>query len=377
MILSVLALAAVAMLQPAANLESPGTVRVRPIGVAPDSATSPTRVAVGAFIDGYFAWDSGRPRSLDRRWTTQPARHNEFNVNLAHIEAVVSGDNVRGRLALQAGTSVQVNYAGEPQVGTVSGGALSRSIQEATIGVRIHPHLWIDGGVYFSYIGLEGWISRDNPTYTRSLIADFTPYYLSGAKVTWQVAPTVTAQLHIMNGWQIISETNQDKALGTRIDWQPRPGMLVGWSAFVGNEFPDSVKARPRILNQLLARWSPSGWELSAVVDGGRQQRVDAGADWWTGSTVIARRSLSSKVKIVGRAEHLFDRGQVLVTTKTPDGFRTTSASLGLDVSPEPRVWWRTEIRAFRSGDALWSRGGASAGSQRSVLTVTSLSITY
>ena len=30
--------------------------------------------------------------------------------------------------------------------------------------------------------GVEGFISRDNPTYSRSLVADYTPYYESGAR---------------------------------------------------------------------------------------------------------------------------------------------------------------------------------------------------
>ena len=236
----------------------------------PDSArrdTVPPRVAYGGFIDGYYAWDAGRPRALDRAFTTQPARHNEFNINLAFVEAVLTGERMRGRLALQAGTSVQSNSFAEPQVGAVSGGVLSRTIQEATVGLRLHPRLWWDGGIYFSYVGLEGWISRDNPTYTRSLIADYTPYYLSGAKLTWQAGPTVTAQLHLMNGWQNVSETNADKAVGARVDWTPRPTVLLGWAAFTGNEQPDSLPSRVRVLSQFLGRWTPPG--MGAVGRGG------------------------------------------------------------------------------------------------------------
>mgnify|MGYP002778072435 CR=1 FL=1 len=338
--------------------------------------TIPTRVTIGAFVDGYYAWDAGRPRAFDRLYTTQPARHNEFNVNLAFVEAVLTGERVRGRLALQAGTSVQSNYFAEPQVGAVSGGVLSRNIQEATVGVRLAPTLWLDGGIYFSYVGLEGWISRDNPTYTRSLIADYTPYYLSGAKLTWQATPTVSAQLHLMNGWQNVSETNGDKAVGTRIDWTPRPSILLGWSTFVGNEQADSLPSRVRMLSQFLSRWTPENWELSAVVDLGRQTRPGGGADTWTGSTLIARRAITSTVKVVGRVEHLFDRQQVLVVTGAPGGFRTGGASLGLDVAPQPRVLWRSEVRGFRSRDAIWPQGGRLAESRTGLLFVTSLALT-
>ena len=73
---------------------------------SPDTAVT---VAFGGFVDSYYAYDFGRPVNFDRPFTTQAVRHNEFNVNLAYVEAKVSGPRVRGRLALQAGTSVQSN----------------------------------------------------------------------------------------------------------------------------------------------------------------------------------------------------------------------------------------------------------------------------
>ena len=74
-------------------------------------------LSVGGFVDAYYAWDVLRPPNLDRSFTTQPARHNEFNINLAFVEMKLAGPHTRGRVALQAGTSVQSNYAAEPRVG--------------------------------------------------------------------------------------------------------------------------------------------------------------------------------------------------------------------------------------------------------------------
>jgi hypothetical protein len=71
-----------------------------------------TRVTFGGFVDAYYAWDSSRPATRDRSFaggalfTTQPARHNEFNVNLAFLDAKLEAPRVHGRLAVQFGTSV-------------------------------------------------------------------------------------------------------------------------------------------------------------------------------------------------------------------------------------------------------------------------------
>lgn len=352
----------------AAALQEPDTTR--------PAAPKPV-VTFGAFVDAYYAWDTGRPAALDRAFTTQPARHNEFNVNLAHVEARLAGERVRGRLALQAGTSVQANYLAEPGVGTISGGELSRHLQEAVIGVRLGAGLWLDGGIYFSHIGLEGWLSRDNPTYTRSLVADYTPYYLSGVKLTWTPGAAVTAQLHLVNGWQNISETNGDKALGARLDWQATPRLVLGYANFVGNEQPDDRPARTRMLHQAMLRWSPAdGWALSAVGDLGAQEAADDGWDTWYGVSLIARRQVSARVALAGRVERYADPGEVIVPTGTPNGFETWSASLGADVQVSPELLWRTEARAFRSSDAVWPDRAAAQGRRGTGLLVTSLALT-
>lgn len=351
----------------------------RPPADTPPSAEirqDSVQLKFSGFVDAYYAWDGLRPATLDRAYTTQPARHNEFNINLAFVEATLRTPRIRGRVALQAGTSVQSNYAAEPSLGQVSGGSVSRHLQEGTIGVALTPNLWLDGGVYFSYGGLEGWISRDNATYTRSLIAEYTPYYASGAKVTWTASPRVTAQFHLMNGWQNIAETNSDKAVGARVDFQAGKHLLLAWDMFLGNEAPDTLPSRTRVLQQLIARYTHGAWDVSAVLDGGRQERAGHGADWWTGSTATVRRQISPATALVARVEHLFDRGQVLVGTGSPDGFRTTGASFGMDVTPAPRTLWRTEVRGFRSGDTIWPAGSSGRPSRTSWMAVTSLALT-
>ena len=151
-----------ALFAAAPYLQSPDTVPAIAHATPADSTPKPV-ITFGAFIDTYFAWDFGQPDAFDRPYTTQPARHDEFNVNLAFLEAKLTGEKVRGRVALQAGTSVQANYAGEPNVGSVSGADLARIIQEAWVGVRVSPKLWVDGGIYFSPIGWEGFISLGQP----------------------------------------------------------------------------------------------------------------------------------------------------------------------------------------------------------------------
>jgi len=359
-----------------------GAVLAMP-AMAKTPADTAVKITVGGFVDGYYAWDTGRPASMDRSFaggalfTTQPARHNEFNVNLAFVELKADGARVRGRLALQTGTSVQSNYSGEPAQGQVSGASLSRVIQEAVVGAKLRDNLWVDGGIFFSHMGMEGWISRDNPTYTRSLVADYSPYYQSGVKFTWTPSGAVTAQLDIVNGWQNISENNSGKGAGARIDWTAAEGTTLSYYNF----FSDEAGSQLRTFNGVGAKVVRGAWTLMSEADAGSQAHASAPTSSWYGLMALARRQVTPSVAFVGRVERFVDDDQVVIATgsiggKANPAFHGNGASFGLDVTPSPRALWRTEVRAFGNRDAVFPNGTSGARTTGG-FAVTSLAVTF
>jgi hypothetical protein len=337
------------------------------------------KITFGGFIDGYYAFDFNRPASFDRAYTTQPARHNEFNVNLAFVEAKVDAPSYRGRLALQTGTSVQSNYAGEPRNGSISGPDLSRFIQEAFVGVKLADNLWVDGGIFLSHIGMESFISRDNPMYTRSLVADYSPYYESGARLTWQPTSTVTAMLVVVNGWQIISETNSAKSVGVHVDYAPTTSSTFTWFNYFGDEAPDSAtRHQYRFYNGVGIKSSlTSQFVVMAEADYGTQvHATDDGHSSWYGGMLTGRYQATPLAAIVARVERYDDRDQVIIATGTPSGLRANGLSLGVDVAPQPRVTWRTELRGLRGDNAVFPKRSGSV-STSDAFVVTSLGLTF
>jgi hypothetical protein len=344
-------------------------------------------VKLGAFVDAYYAWDFGRPPSFDRSFiggtpfTTQPARHNEFNVNLAFIEARIEGARIRGRVALQAGTSVQSNYAAEPNNGAVSGASMARHIQEAVAGYELRDNLWVDGGIYLSHLGMESWISRDNPTYTRSLVAEYSPYYQSGVKATWKPTTAMTAQLHVVNGWQNISENNSSKGVGARIDYAPSSTTTMSYYNLITEESGN----RLRTFNGVGAKLNRGKMTVTGEADVGTQQRSvpDGRSASWYGLSAIARYQLTGVVAVAGRLERYNDPDQVMVATGTnvdgvPNGaLRADGGSFGIDISPQSRLNWRTEIRASTNRSAIFPDGAAVEPRKLNAVTVSSLAITF
>lgn len=338
--------------------------------------TVPT-IAFGGFIDTYYAFDFNRPANYDRAFTTQPARHNEFNVNLAYLEATVRGSRTRGRLAIQMGNSVQANYAGEPRHGSVSGSEVARLIQEAVVGMPLSDDVWLDGGIFLSHIGMESFISQDNPMYTRSLVADFSPYYESGVKLTWRVSKTLSALVTVVNGWQTISETNAAKSAGVRIDYARSERTTLTYYNYLGDEAPDSaMHSALRFFNGIGIRTQVSArLGFLGQIDAGIQQRADGlGRSAWYGGMVTGRYEAAPMVAVVGRVERYADPEQVIIATGLPDGVRLNGASIGLDTALRSRVRWRTELRGFVGETAVFPKN-ARGHSTNDVFIVTSLAL--
>ena len=329
-------------------------------------ADTTARVTFGGFVDGYYAYDFNRPPGHDRVFTTQAQRHDEFAVNLAHVEAKYQSTRARGRLALQAGTSVHANYAGEPD--SIAGFQnLFPLIQEAYAGIAVTPTLWVDAGIFFSHIGGESWISADNPNYTRSLPAEFSPYYETGVRASWQAAPSLAVTAVVVNGWQNISENNHDKAAGIRLDWTASPAVTLSYSNFVGREPHASTGDHDvRFFNDVSARITPSSRVLIIpTFDIGTQD-----GDTWYGASLVGRYAVTPTVAVNGRVDRYDDRDGVIAP-----GLRTNGASLGLDVTRGPALW-RTEVRGFFGAeDAIFP--GHDGAKKSDVAAVTSIAVRF
>lgn len=351
-----------------------------PLQLGGQSPDSTPKLSVGGFVDAYYAWDVRQPYNFDRTYTTQPARHDEFNINLAFVEAKVTGPRYRGRLALQWGTSVQANYVGEPRIGSISGPSVSQFLQEASVGYQLGRSLWLDGGIFPAHIGYEGWISRDNPTYSRSLIADFSPYYEAGAKLTWTPSSSVTTTLVLVNGWQNISNDNTAPATGVRIDYAITPTVTLTYDNFLGNAAPDSAPTRLRFFNEVIAQFKPNDrWLFAGSLDLGSQQKsaTSGGTAAWYGASLIGKVRVSDRVSMVGRVERYADPDQVVVATGLGAPFKTNGASLGFDVSLAPQALWRIEGRGFQSSDEVWPTHRAGTYVRTNAFIATSMAFTF
>jgi len=311
------------------------------------------------FLDTYYAYDFNRPQDLERSFTTQPARHNEANINLAYVGANYDNDKIRSNLILQYGTAVTKNTVDEPNVGATSGPDKNKLFQEAYIGKRLNENMWLDAGIYLGHIGMESWISKNNFTYTRSLMLDYVPYYSTGLRLTTKHSEKTQTQLHLMNGWQNVSENNQDKALGFQITHQLNDKITFAYNNFAGNEKRSSLdQSRLRTYNDFIFYFTFSEkWKFNYSVDIGTQGKSQGnGSDLWWATAGVLRYQFLPDQAIAFRAEYYNDRHQACVQTKSQYGFVVSGFSTNYDYEFEKNFLWRTEYRIFNSEDPIYPK---------------------
>lgn len=308
------------------------------------------QITFSAFVEVYYAYDLGHHRNDDRpQFLYQYNRHNEVDLNLGMARVDYAKDRTRAAFGLMTGTYAQANLIGEPE--------LLRNIYEARVGMKLSKkkELWLDAGIFTSHIGMESAIGIDKWTLTRSVNAENSPYYLSGAKLTWTISPKLEVAGLFVNGWQRIRRVqNETPCFGTQVLWTINDSMQVNWSTFLGSDTPDSLGLY-RIFNNVWWSWEGRKWGLQVAADAGVQERAFSnGWDSWAGAVGIVKRRLNKTLRATARAEYYTDPGQVIVSTGTPHGLTTVGYSLGLDHEVMPDAFIRFEVRTFHGVDALF-----------------------
>ncbi len=317
-------------------------------------------ITLSAYAEAYYSFDMAQPDDhLRPDFFYSFNRHNEVNLNMGMVKLAYAGKNVRGNFALMAGTYAQYNLAAEPE--------LLRNVFEANAGVRLSTRkdLWLDVGILPSHIGFESAIGKDCWTLTRSLLAENTPYYEAGARVSYTSDDgRWYASGLLLNGWQRITRVdgNNTPAAGTQLTYRPNGRTTLNWSTFVGNDKPDSV-SQLRIFNNLYAQLQIT--ERFGVIMGcdiGVEQAASgdslptgqAGSGTWITPILIPRYRLGEKSFLAARVEYYQDEQGVIIATGTPNGFRTLGYSLNFDHWVSPNVLWRMEARSLSSEDAVF-----------------------
>jgi len=344
-----------------------------------DQEQEPSPFSVNGYLEIYYAYDFNKPES-----NTRPGfiysfnRHNEVNLNFGFVRGSYNTDNLRANLALMAGTYANSNLAAEPGV--------LKNVFEANAGVKISSskNLWIDAGIFGSHIGFESAIGKDCWNLTRSILADNTPYYEAGAKISYT---TDTGKWFlsglILNGWQRIQrvEGNSLPSFGTQLTFKPNDAVTLNSSTFIGTDKPDSARQMRFFHNFYGIFQLTEKVDLTVGFDCGVEERSPetSSTDAWYSPVVIVRFALNDKMVFAIRGEYYADENGIIIpvhdSTGTLNGFKSTGVSGNFDYMVLPNAVWRFEIRNFATENEVFAKEGGF--SKVNTFVATSLAVSF
>jgi len=316
-----------------------------------------TGVTLSAFLDVFYCYDFNNPAIGYRQpFLFNHNRHNQVNLNLGFVKASVEQKRYRANLAMQAGTYANDNYASEP--------GFLKHLLEANAGIRLgkKDNFWLDAGIFSSHIGFEGAVSIICGNLTRSLVAETSPYFLTGAKITFSPSEKWEFAGIISNGWQRIKRVarNSLPCFGTQVKFIPNEQTVLNWSTLSGTDDPDSTR-RVRYFNNLYAQFKLNKRSaLTLGFDAGLQQQARGSSEYhsWLGPVVIFRYDFTQKWSSAFRAEYYRDKNGVIITTANPAGFVTSGISFNADYRPVSNIACRLEGRYFASRHPVFALNG-------------------
>ena len=317
-------------------------------------------VSLGVYMDVYYGFNFNQPKSKQNNYFVSSNQHNSFQLNLAYLDLKFSDKRVRAHFVPAFGTYMNANYASEK--------GATKFILEGNIGVKLFKkkNIWLDAGVLGSPYTNESAVSKDHLMYSRSLSAEYVPYFLSGIKLSFPLGEKFTFYTYLVNGWQQIADKNDQKSIGTQLEYRPNKYHLVNWDTYVGNEnMLTSFKDKMRYFSDIYWIFEKKKWKITSCAYAGIQEfketwNPQSSYKYWWQANFIARYKLSENLSLSARTEFFNDPNNAVVPYILPSyynlGFQCFSSGLSLGYAITDKCIFRIEGRFFQAGNEAFIR---------------------
>ena len=167
-----------------------------------------------------------------------------------------------------------------------------------------------------SYIGFESAITATNLNVTRSILAENSPYFMTGVKYNYKPSDKWNFAVLVTNGWQRIEKAKSDLApsFGTQLIYKPNNKNTLNWSTFIGKEaYADEFNIR-YFSNMYWDKTWNTKWHSIFGFDYGVQDissKNNEKATWYS-PVIITQYSFNSKWKMAHRIEYYQDQKHAL-----------------------------------------------------------------
>lgn len=319
---------------------------------------SPSTVRTSEWVDVYHAWNHNDPtgaRSFYPGAGSTASRDGGPRLNLAALHLESEPNPLGFELLLNMGGATDVIHAVE------SGGGGTdldryRGVTLANLSWRPRRSRWrLKAGTFSNPAGYEVFASKDNWSYTRSWMAELSPFFLTGAQAIWEGEHGWQARLMAVNGWQQVQDNNGAATWGLQLA-RYTERLSASWSTLVGPELAGDEASNRVYHDFVLTARLHERLDLALTYDVAHEERPFAPEVSWYGAAAYARYRLRPRLWLAVRAEKFRDPSGAITGT----GQVLRERTLTLEHRPRSNLILKLETRqdtstasVFRGADLV------------------------
>jgi hypothetical protein len=232
---------------------------------------------------------------------------------LAYVRKDVSEASRWGmELGVQGGYD-SVDFAFLPGEKKVYGADVLRHIHRANASylAPLGNGLRVTVGLFDSLMGYESLYAKDNANYTRSWIADNTPYMMFGVNAAYPVNDRFTVSAFIINRYYHLAYTVAQPSYGGRWSYALTPRLTARQTLYWGPDQADASIEFWRLYGNHILEWKGDDVTIAASYDIGTENianRLGSPRTFVMGGNVVVKWHVTGPWSVAVRPEFYWDR---------------------------------------------------------------------
>jgi hypothetical protein len=176
-----------------------------------------------------------------------------------------------------------------------------------------------------------------------------------------------------LNGWQRIQRVDGNSLMswGTQVQFKPTDKVTLNYSTFLGTDKPDSVRLWRYFHNLygIVQLAEKIGATLGFDIGQEQAKKGESKTNTWYTPVVILRFAPVDQWVFAVRGEYYSDEHGVIISTGTPNGFKTAGFSANVDYLPVKNIALRLEGRMLNSKDDIFMKKDESLNGNNTAVT--------
>lgn len=283
--------------------------------VSPETVTPTTDWHYGAYVDVGYIGNFNFPDNHLWRNRTTAFHHNELSPNMG-LAYVRKDANVSSRwgmeLGFQGGRDSE-KFAYLPGERRSDGADVLRHVHRANVSylAPVGRGVLVAAGLFNSLIGYESFYAKDNANYTRSWIADNSPYMMFGMNAQYLVSDDLTITAFIVNGYYHLSHPNDLPSYGGRWALKATPRLTFTQTIYGGPDQTDTSLEFWRVYGNHILEWKDDDVTVAASFDIGTESIAGLSGSpraFVMGGNIVVRWHITGPWSVALRPEFYWDR---------------------------------------------------------------------